>query len=61
MANKSISDMSESELNELIRVKEKGYKDAIKAKKVFWEVKQIFLQKKKLESQLFRKGLRRTN
>ena len=44
--------MSVSELIKLIELREKEYREAIKAKKVFWEVKRIIEQKRVLEKQL---------
>ena len=47
-----IHDMSRSELNKSIDLIEKEYREAIKAKKVFWEVKRIMEQKRALQKQL---------
>lgn len=44
--------MSIPELKKSIELKEKEYREAIKAKKVFWEVKKIMEQKRTLEKQL---------
>jgi hypothetical protein len=50
--DKTIYIMSELELKKSIELKEKEYWEAIKAKKVFWEVKKIVEQKRALEKQL---------
>ena len=44
--------MSVSELQKSIQLKEKEYREAMKAKKVFWEVKQIMEQKREMEKLL---------
>jgi hypothetical protein len=44
--------MSIPELKKSIELKEKEYRDAIKAKKVFWEVKRIMVQKRTMEKKL---------
>ena len=44
--------MSVPELQKSIELKEKEYREAIKAKKVFWEVKKIMEQKRAMEKQL---------
>ena len=44
--------MSTTELKSLIQLKEKEYREPIKAKKVFWEVKRILKQKRTIEKQL---------
>jgi hypothetical protein len=44
--------MSIPELKKSIELKEKEYRDAIKAKKVFWEVKRIMEQKRAMEKKL---------
>ena len=51
---KSIHDMNVPELKKSIELKEKEYREAIKAKKVFWELKRIIEQKRALEEQLLR-------
>ena len=48
----SIYIMSVPELKSLIELKEKEYREAIKAKKVFWEVKRILDQKRSMEKKL---------
>ena len=50
--DKSIYIISIPELKTSIELKEKEYREAIKAKKVFWEVKRIMEQKRALEKQL---------
>ena len=44
--------MSVPELKRSIELKEKEYWEAIKAKKVFWEVKKILEQKRAIEKEL---------
>ena len=44
--------MSIPELKKSIELKEKEYREAIKAKKVFWEVKIIMEQKRAMEKLL---------
>ena len=48
----SIYIMSIPELKKSIELKEKEYRDAIKARKVFWEVKRIMIQKRAMEKKL---------
>ena len=50
--DKSIYILSEPELKKSIELKEKEYREAIKARKVFWEVKRIIIQKRAIEKQL---------
>lgn len=50
--DKSIYNMSIPELKKSIELKEKEYREAIKAKKVFWEVKIIMEQKRAMEKLL---------
>ena len=50
--DKPIYHMSVPELQKSIELKEKEYREAIKAKKVFWEVKKIMEQKRAMEKQL---------
>ena len=52
--DKTINDMSTTELKSLIQLKEKEYREAIKARKVFWEVKRILKEKRKIEGQLIK-------
>jgi phage pi2 protein 07 len=54
----SIYIMSIPELKKSIELKEKEYRDAIKARKVFWEVKRIMEQKRSLEKQLLQNLLK---
>ena len=44
--------MTVSELKELIELKEKEYREAMKMGKLFWEVKIMYDEKKALERQL---------
>ena len=55
--DRTIYDMSVPELNKLIQSKEKEYREAIKAKKVFWELKIIMEQKREIERQLVLKKI----
>lgn len=55
---KSIHDMSIAELRMSIELKEKEYKEAIKTRKLFWEVKRITEEKRKIERQLVLKNIR---
>ena len=50
--DKSIYILSEPELKKSIELKEKEYREAIKARKVFWEVKRIIIQKRAMEKKL---------
>ena len=50
--------MSVPELKKSIELKEKEYREAMQAKKVFWEVKKIIEQKRELERQLLLKNIR---
>ena len=50
--DKSIYRMSATELKTSIELKEKEYKEAIKAKKLFLEVKRIVIQKRAMEKTL---------
>jgi phage pi2 protein 07 len=56
--DKSIYIMSVPELRKSIELKEKEYRDAIKTRKVFWEVKRIMEQKRSLEKQLLQNLLK---
>jgi len=47
--DKTIYDMSVAELQNQIQQKEIEYKKAIKANRVFWEVKKIMEQKRAIE------------
>jgi len=55
MWNDAMHNMTISELQNKIQEKEKEYKGAIKAKKVFYEVKKIVEQKRAIERELIRK------
>jgi len=55
MWNDAIYNMTISELQNKIQEKEKEYKGALKAKKVFYEVKKIVEQKRAMERELNRK------
>ena len=55
--DKSVIDISAAELKRLIQLKEKEYREAIKAKKVFWELKRIMIQKRAMEKQLLETSL----
>ena len=50
--DKSIYITNVPELKRSIELKDKEYREAIKARKVFWEVKRIMEQKRALEKQL---------
>ena len=50
--DKPIYNMNVPELKKSIELKEKEYREAIKARKVFWEVKRIMEQKRAMEKQL---------
>lgn len=52
VVDKLIYDMNVQELEKSIQLKEIEYREAIKAKKVFWEVKKIMEQKRAMEKQL---------
>jgi phage pi2 protein 07 len=56
--DKSIYIMSVPELRKSIELKENEYRDAIKTRKVFWEVKRIMEQKRSLEKQLLQNLLK---
>ena len=58
---KSVNDMSTTELKSLIQLKEKKYREAIKARKVFWEVKRILEQKRAIEKEVAMKKTERCN
>ena len=58
MANESIYKMSISDLQKGIEEKRIEYREAIKDKKVFWEVKLISRQRKAFEQALVRKTIR---
>ena len=58
---KTIYDMRVSELQNQIQQKEIEYKEAIKAKKVFWEVRKIVDQKKAIEKELAIKNIKQSS